>query len=197
MFTSARAAHDGDDVEEASFNAQWLKTALSVNMLSWTAPSHLTAPCAAFGARVHSILDAGARGSFSRRDEEYLGCVVVGGPVTRGGGGGDGFMGPNIKVFRNGHPVNFQQKMQKPIPIVKNIKVSLEQSYNGSNIPIEIERWIHINNSKNVETETIYITIPKGIDNNEMIVIPNKGNIISAIDNPEISLGNMIRKLNN
>ena len=110
------------------------------------------------------------------------------GEMMNGGGGGDGFMGPNIKVFRNGHPVNFQQKMQKPIPIVKNIKVSLEQSYNGSNIPIEIERWIHINNSKNVETETIYITIPKGIDNNEMIVIPNKGNIISDDNRGDIKI---------
>ena len=31
--------------------------------------------------------------------------------------------------------------------------------------------------NKKMEKETIYVDIPKGVDNNEIIVIENKGNI--------------------
>jgi DnaJ family protein A protein 2 len=44
-------------------------------------------------------------------------------------------------------------------------------------IPIEIERTIIENNLKINEVETIYVTIDKGIDNDEIIVLEGKGNI--------------------
>jgi len=69
-------------------------------------------------------------------------------------------------------------KLNKPIPIVKSIEITYEQAYNGTKIPIEIERWYIENNIKNKEKENIYIDIFPGIDNNEMIILKNKGNII-------------------
>tara|TARA_Y100000813_G_C24097000_1_gene321028 strand:+ start:240 stop:737 length:498 start_codon:yes stop_codon:yes gene_type:complete len=56
------------------------------------------------------------------------------------------------------------------------MEISFEQAYNGSNIPITINRHIINNNLIREETETLYIEIPKGIDNNEIIIIENKGN---------------------
>lgn len=103
-----------------------------------------------------------------------------GGPIDlasmAGVGGPGGVNGhPNIHIFRNGEPV-FRRET-KPTPITKTIKIKLVDAYNGINLPLEVERWIIINNMKKVEQETIYIDIPKGIDNNEIILIEKKGNI--------------------
>jgi DnaJ family protein B protein 4 len=88
--------------------------------------------------------------------------------VFNGGGGG----GPN-------HPFSFVQNMQKPVPIVKNMSITMEQVFNGANIPIDIERWLLENNNKVFERETLYIPIPKGIDDGEIIIIRDKGNVIN------------------
>ena len=83
-------------------------------------------------------------------------------------------------MFVNGRPVHQgQNHFQKPAPIVKSIQITLEQSYLGVKLPIELERWIVQNNMKTSEKEKIYIDIPEGIDDNEMIILENKGNIIN------------------
>ena len=96
--------------------------------------------------------------------------------------------GPNIQIFRNGVPVNISKQMRKPIPIMLNIVVSIQQSYEGSKIPIEIERWVMEDSNKKTEKETIYIDIPKGIDNNEMIVLREKGNVINDNNKGDIKI---------
>jgi DnaJ family protein A protein 2 len=53
------------------------------------------------------------------------------------------------------------------------------QIYTGATIPIEIERWIYENESKVFEKETIYVTIPQGIDENEIILLKDKGNVLN------------------
>jgi len=67
----------------------------------------------------------------------------------------------------------------KSVHIIKNI--SYEQSFNGTKLPIEITRNVIENDENYDETETIYIDIPKGIDNNEIIVIKDKGNYDDGI----------------
>ena len=94
------------------------------------------------------------------------------------------FSGPNVQIFRNGIPVN----LQKPVPIIRNIIISLEHSYTGLKHPIEIERWIMEENMKKTEKETIYVDIPEGVDHNEIIIIRNKGNIISDTSKGDIKL---------
>ena len=90
------------------------------------------------------------------------------------------FGNPFFKMFVNGRPVHHgQNHFQKPAPIVKSIHISLEQSYLGVKLPIELERWIVQNNVKTSEKEKIYIDIPEGIDDNEMIILENRGNIIN------------------
>jgi DnaJ-class molecular chaperone len=86
-----------------------------------------------------------------------------------------GMGGPNIRIFHNGVQVNPHMFIQKPEPLHKTIHLTLEQSYSGANIPIEIERTVN----QRKETETFYLNIPKGIDSNEQIVLQEKGHCIN------------------
>ena len=61
--------------------------------------------------------------------------------------------------------------------IETTIDITFENSYFGKSIPIQINRNIFKNNVISNEIETLYIEIPVGIDNNEIININNKGNI--------------------
>jgi DnaJ-class molecular chaperone len=90
------------------------------------------------------------------------------------GGGGQ-----NIRVFHNGMPVNINNGLQKPTPIIKNISVPIDKILSGTTIPVDIERWIIQENNKVFEKETIYVTVPKGIDEGEIIVLQNKGNVMN------------------
>ena len=75
-------------------------------------------------------------------------------------------------------PPNFMfQTLMKPPPLTLHIKISLDQAYTGGSIPICIERWINVNHVKQLERETQYINMPEGIDNNECLLIQNKGNM--------------------
>lgn len=70
-------------------------------------------------------------------------------------------------------------KTNYPEIIHKILEISLELAYKGNIIPLEIERTNKDNNIIKKEQETIYVNIPKGIDNNEIIIIKNKGNCIN------------------
>lgn len=85
--------------------------------------------------------------------------------------------GPNIHIFRNGQRLN--QMLEKPTPIIKNMVITIEQVYSGAKIPIEIERWVIENNNKVFENITIYVDVFQGIDNNEIILLRDQGNIIN------------------
>ena len=85
---------------------------------------------------------------------------------------------PHVQIFRNGQPINMQT-LQKPAPIIKNVIITLEQSYTGLTYPLQIERWILLNNVKRIEKEKLYINISKGVDSGEIMVIKDKGNIIN------------------
>jgi DnaJ-class molecular chaperone len=99
----------------------------------------------------------------------------------------EGMGQPSVQIFRNGVPV--QVNMQKrPPPIIKTIEISLEQAYKGINFPLEIERWIKDENTRRVEKEKIYIDIPRGIDDGEIVVLKNKGNINGEISKGDIKL---------
>ena len=99
--------------------------------------------------------------------------------IPFGPGQGNPF-GHNVRVFQNGVPVNmqgFSQGIQKPIPIVANISIPIDKILTGTTIPLDIERWLMQDGNKVFEKETLYITIPKGIDEGEIIILRDKGNI--------------------
>lgn len=86
--------------------------------------------------------------------------------------------GAKIHIF-NGSPMEFQQAMTKPVPIIKTIEINISLVLSGASIPLEIERWIVENGTKVFEKETIYVTIPQGIDDNELLILRDKGNILN------------------
>jgi len=114
-------------------------------------------------------------------------------------GGGNPFAGmpgmppgAKIHIFRGG-PMGFQQAMNKPIPIMKSLQINMEQVLNGASLPLDIERWIMENGTKVFEKETIYVDVPPGIDENEMIVLRDKGNIISEQCKGDIKINILIQ----
>ena len=88
--------------------------------------------------------------------------------------------GQNIRVFHNGMPINItQQQNQKPQPVTATIVVPIDKILTGTTVPIDIERWIIENGNKVFEHETIYVTVPKGMDEGELIVLKDKGHIVN------------------
>jgi DnaJ-class molecular chaperone len=85
--------------------------------------------------------------------------------------------GQNIRVFHNGMPVNIGP--QKPQPITTTIVVPIDKILTGTTVPIDIERWIHEGGNKVFEHETIYVPVPKGMDEGELIVLKDKGNVLN------------------
>ena len=74
---------------------------------------------------------------------------------------------------------NLKNKLMKPVPIIKTEEIQLSKAYNGCKIPINIKRWVVENGIKNEENETVYLQVPKGVDDNEMLIIRDKGNSLS------------------
>ena len=96
-------------------------------------------------------------------------------------------MPPNIRIFHGmgGAPPGqmFRHAMRGmhipklPDPVTIRVTITLEQSYTGCTLPIEIERSVMVGDVQIQEEETLYVTIPQGSDENEIIVLREKGNI--------------------
>ena len=85
--------------------------------------------------------------------------------------------GPNVRVFHNGIQVNQPHFLQKPTSIIKNVVVPINKILTGTILPIDVERWLIHDGHKIFENETVYVTIPKGIDDGEIVILKEKGNI--------------------
>jgi len=86
-------------------------------------------------------------------------------------------MPPGVRIFHG----NFRPPHVTPPPIIKTVNLTFEQSFTGITFPLEIERWIEINGIKSIEKEKLYIPIPSGIDNDEIIKLEGRGNIFNNI----------------
>ena len=89
---------------------------------------------------------------------------------------------PNVGLFgnnRQGFSGHFVQQMNKPPPIIRNIELTMEQSYTGGSFPIQINKWSLLNGVESEEIQTLYISLPPGIDENEMVILRNHGHQIS------------------
>lgn len=123
----------------------------------------------------HGFPGQGFPGGMNQMDEivkMFFGGQMPGGMAFGGGG-----MPGNIRVFRNGEQVNING-LNKPPPIIKNVVISLEQAYRGDQIPVTIERWLFEDGIRKCENETIYVPLKKGIDNNEIIILRDRGNML-------------------
>jgi len=125
-------------------------------------------------------------------------------------GGAGGGRGPEIHVFHgsDGFPSGFQGGFpggipgirqrginQKPPPILRQVQITLEQAFSGYTLPVEIERWTIVGDLKVQEEETIYITVPPGIDDNEVIIVKDKGNVTNEMSKGDVKIN--IQVVNN
>ena len=110
-----------------------------------------------------------------------------------GMGGGMPDMGPGIHIFHGpGGPEMMFQRMSsmdmgggggfavKPPPINITISMTLHQAYTGLSYPVEVDRWVMHGDQKRFEKEVVYVQIPPGIDEHEMIELNDKGHIVNS-----------------
>ena len=99
--------------------------------------------------------------------------------------------GMKIHVMRGGPQNGFHSvfnQIQKPPSINKTITINMEQVFSGATLPVEIERFIMESSIKIYEKETIYITVPKGVDDGEIITIKEKGNTLDNNNKGDIKI---------
>jgi len=101
------------------------------------------------------------------------------------------FLNGNVGMrgTQNMRPMYFKRNtIQKPVSIVKTIEIDIEKAYTGCTLPVEIKRMIVECNIQREEMETIYVPIPEGIDDNEIIILKGKGNIIDESNKGDIKI---------
>ena len=80
-------------------------------------------------------------------------------------------------IFFTEEPMNMNMNHINIEPLDKEFEITFEQSFKGGNVPIQIEREFRKGNTQFKEQEKMYITIPQGIDDGEIIELPDKGNV--------------------
>ena len=100
-------------------------------------------------------------------------------------GQGMGFEPVFARVSTHQMPFFEPQREALRTPVLeKKIEISFEESYSGGKLPITIEREIKNGKTAYHEEEKLYISIPAGIDDGEIIEIEDKGHIYNDIKGP-------------
>ena len=96
----------------------------------------------------------------------------------------------DMHVFHGMHQQNSQffQNLNKPVAIVKTLNITLERAYTGGSFPLELERWNIVDNTRYDEKSTVYVTVPCGIDDNEIMIIRDMGNSINNSNKGDIKI---------
>ena len=81
----------------------------------------------------------------------------------------------------------------KPQTIYREITIDILSAYKGVKYPLDILKYTVEFNIKKEIKETIYIDIPEGIDNNEIIYIKDKGNKNSSNNLGDIEVKIIVR----
>ena len=80
------------------------------------------------------------------------------------------------------HSARSSARSQAPPPPPEDIQhtqeITYEEAFEGCCVPVSIKRHIQKGHKTQEEEETLYVDIPKGVDNNEIITLKEKGNII-------------------
>ena len=93
------------------------------------------------------------------------------------------FINPNInnQNIKNNNPLfnkPSKNNISKPKTLTYNIDITYKEAYKGIKKPLEITRTIIENNFTTEEQETIYVDIQEGIDDGEIIMLKEQGNVI-------------------
>jgi len=116
------------------------------------------------------------------------------------GKGSSGFGIPNdsFQTFAFGSPFSFHppnsanikdcEINSKPMTISASISITFLEAHNGCKHPLSITRWVLEGNKQVEQGETIYVDIPQGIDDNEIITIKDKGNRPSSNNKGDVEV---------
>ena len=116
------------------------------------------------------------------RNSQFAKNILMNDPIAAMAFGNISLDSNDLSNFKNNQFTSSKQyKVSKPTTINHSLKIDLIDAYKGCKIPLNITRWKKDNDTKYEQTETIYINIPKGIDNNEIITLKEKGNAIDDI----------------
>jgi len=115
---------------------------------------------------------------------EELFAAMFGGGVPGDVFGGDARTFHMPGQFVRGQPAafhGFTQEAPVGIPDVEErIRIPLEKAYSGCTVPLVVRRWIVQGQSEREEKETLYLTVPRGVDSDEIIRVEGKGNVVDG-----------------
>lgn len=99
----------------------------------------------------------------------------MGGPFGPGSDGAGSSSGPTGFTFRaaRGNSPEIQDLTEKAT-------ISLEKAYLGCTVPVSLRRVIVRDQTEREERETLYVNIPVGADDDEIIQIPGKGHDVEG-----------------
>ncbi len=113
-----------------------------------------------------------------------------------GSGMGVGGGPPGVRVFHMGGAPGMGPPPGMPMPgmrmppfggghdeikdVEERVKITIEQAFSGCTVPINVRRWIVAGQAEREERETLYVTIRQGADNDEILRIEGKGNIVEG-----------------
>ena len=100
------------------------------------------------------------------------------------GPGQQGFSaGPGVHIFHSAaanHP--FFSHFAKPQSVAVVIHIELEQVFHGCVVPITYDRFVvRDEQTRTNERRTLEFTIPAGVENDQVFVIPDVGNVVQGI----------------
>ena len=72
---------------------------------------------------------------------------------------------------------------------MKTVQITLEQCFNGCVVPVDIERWVQQDQLRISEINTLNISIPPGITENEIITLEGLGNCINEQIKGDVKIG--------
>ena len=131
-------------------------------------------------------MGGGMGGMDNMHDINNIFNMMFGGGFPGAGGfhAAGGFPGgEGIHIFHGG-PGGFRgaehifAQMNKPPPIIKHVKITLEQAYHGADINIDYERSVfHEDKGLVTQFENMTIHIPAGIEENEVMIFRGQGHM--------------------
>ena len=91
--------------------------------------------------------------------------------------GGAGVEGKDATGALDPHPVPPPMKQGPPAAIAHVLDVPLAAIMTGTSLPLRVERRVWDGGVETPETETVYVSIPRGTDDNEIIIVRGKGHM--------------------
>jgi DnaJ-class molecular chaperone len=120
----------------------------------------------------------GKFGGLNSNQHTYYGAPMGGAPMGGAPMGGAPMGGAPMGGAPMGVHTGTITKTMKPPAIEIRLEITLCQAYTGSTEAVVVRRWIAEGGAgQREERETLYILVPKGADDGEIIVVDGKGHI--------------------